>query len=305
MIIVLTGENSFALKRELNTLVSAFLSEHGDFGLERFDGEESEYDRSRESLESLPFLAAKKLVVLRSPSANKQFLEHAERLFSSLPDSTDVIVIEPKLDKRTVYYKYLKKQPGFTEYAELDELALAKWLSAEAKVQGGTLSPGDARYLAERVGLSQQILINELTKLISYDANITRETINLLTEPSPQSTIFELLEAAFAGRSKRALEIYQNLRQAREEPIAIIAMIAWQLHVLALVKTAGSRDSADLAREAKVNPFVVRKSQGIANRMTLAELKDLTHTVLELDVALKSRSIDPDEALKNLIVTWK
>ena len=305
MIIVLTGENSFALKRELNTLVSAFLSEHGDFGLERFDGEESEYDRIRESLESLPFLAAKKLVVLRSPSANKQFLEHAERLFSSLPDSTDVIVIEPKLDKRTVYYKYLKKQPGFTEYAELDELALAKWLSAEAKVQGGTLSPGDARYLAERVGLSQQILINELTKLISYDANITRETINLLTEPSPQSTIFELLEAAFAGRSKRALEIYQNLRQAREEPIAIIAMIAWQLHVLALVKTAGSRDSADLAREAKVNPFVVRKSQGIANRMTLAELKDLTHTVLELDVALKSRSIDPDEALKNLIVTWK
>ena len=47
-------------------------------GLQRIDGEEVEYDAIREALESLPFLASKKLVVLRAPSANKEFVEKVE-----------------------------------------------------------------------------------------------------------------------------------------------------------------------------------------------------------------------------------
>ncbi len=305
MITILAGENAFARKSEVDKLVHAFIAEHGEFGLERLDGEEVEYDRIRESLESLPFLASKKLVVLRTPGANKQFLENAEPLLSSLPDSTDVIIIEPKLDKRLSYYKFLKKQSGFQEVGELDEAGLGRWLTAEAKNRGGSLSSSDARYLLERVGTHQQILGNELDKLLNYQPEITRVTIDLLTEPTPQSTIFELLEAAFAGRTAKAMAIYQDLRAAREEPIAIIAMIAWQLHIVALVKTAGDRDPASIAKEAKVNPFVVRKSQVIANRMSLQQLKVLIHDVLEIDVALKSRSIDADEALNNLIVTMK
>ncbi len=60
MLITLTGNNGFLLKAELNRLVKSFLAEHGEMALERIDGEEAEYDRIRESLESLPFLASKK-----------------------------------------------------------------------------------------------------------------------------------------------------------------------------------------------------------------------------------------------------
>lgn len=300
MTTTLTGNNSFLLKAKLDRLVAEFLKEHGDMGLEKLDGEEVEFDRIRESLESLPFLASKKMVILRTPSSNKEFVEKTEDLLTNIPETTDVIIVEPKLDKRLAYYKFLKKNTDYHEFNELDELGLSKWLVEQAKIASGSLSQVDAKYLVERVGTNQQMLSNEIRKLLDYDESITRQTIDLLTEPTPQSTIFELLDAAFAGNTKRAMELYQEQRALKVEPIQIIAMLAWQLHVLALVKTAVDKD---VATEAKINPYVVRKSQNIAKNLTLSELKQLIADVLDLDVRLKSESIDADDALQNLLIS--
>ncbi len=120
MITTLIGSNHFLLQAELDKLVTTFVAEYSDMGLERLDGQEAEYDRMREALESLPFLASRKLVVLRTPSANKQFVEQAQALFENLSEITDVIIIEPKLDKRLAYYKYLKSKTDFKEYGGVD-----------------------------------------------------------------------------------------------------------------------------------------------------------------------------------------
>src|SRR4051812_34103675 len=107
MIVILTGSNSFLLRAELQRRVAAFVAEYGDMGLERLDGEEAEYARIQEALQSLPFLADKKMVVLTSGSSNKQFAEKAEELLKELPETTELIIVEPKLDKRSGYYKFL------------------------------------------------------------------------------------------------------------------------------------------------------------------------------------------------------
>lgn len=287
---------------EVNRLVADFLRKYGDMGLERLDGEEAPYDRLREALESLPFLASKKMVIIRNGSANKEFVEHAERLLSDLPDSTDAVLIESKLDKRSSYYKFLKKSTDYHEYNELDGPGLARWLVGEAKAAKATLSQADAMYLVDRVGTNQLLLSNELKKLTLYSSVISRETIELLTERTPQSTIFELLDAAFSGQTKKALAIYEEQRALKVEPMQLMAMIAWQLHVLAVIKTAENKTPDEIARSAKLNPFVVKKSQRIANRLTLNELKALVARVLDLDITLKSKSIDADEAIKNLLL---
>jgi DNA polymerase III delta subunit len=152
------------------------------------------------------------------------------------------------------------------------------------------------------VGANQQLLTGELDKLVLYQPEITQATIELLTEPTPQSTIFELLEAAFGGNTKRALMLYREQRALKVEPQQIIAMLAWQLHVLALIKTAGERSIDEIARDAKLNPFVVRKSAGIARQLTLTQLRTLVSNLLGLDVRLKSESLDADEALQHFLL---
>lgn len=302
MLVTLTGSNSYLLRRELRRLVDAFVAEHTDMGLERLDGEEASYDRMREALESLPFLASKKLVVLNAPSANKEFLEKAVDLLKDVLETTDVVIVEPKPDKRTSYYKFLKKNSELKEFNELDEHGLAGWLVTSAKEQGGTLSQSDARYLVQRVGANQQLLSNELDKLLAYEPKITRESIDLLTDKTPQSSIFDLLDAALSGDTQKALKLYEEQRAMKVEPQQIIAMLAWQLHVLAVVKAAGGLDPGMIAKEAKINPYVVRKSQDLARHMTATQVKQLVHDALRLDIRLKSEPIDPDEALTHLLM---
>lgn len=297
MITTLTGANGFMLQQDLQRLVGEFVVGHGDMALQRLDGEEVEYDQIREALESLPFLASKKLVVLRAPSANKEFVEKSEKILADLGETTDVIIHEPKLDKRSVYYKFLKKNTDFKEFNELNEYGLAEWLAAQADI-----SPADARYLVERVGANQQLLSNELAKLTAYNSKISRQTIDLLTEPSPSSTIFQLLDAAFAGDKKRMLKLYQEQRASKVEPQQIIAMLAWQLNILAIVKTAGERSDSEIASEAKPSPYVVSKTRKIAHNITLNRLKELVHSLTQLDLQLKTTAMDADDAVQNFLL---
>lgn len=305
MIRTLTGANTFLLQTELKKLVSEFVKTNSDMGLERLDGEEVEYDRIRESLESLPFLASRKLVVLRSPSANKQFVENAEKLLTNLSESTDVIIVEPKLDKRSNYYKFLQKNTDYTEFNELDEFGLSKWLVEQAKANDGSISQTDAKYLINRIGLNQQLLYQELKKLLDYNTNINQSTIDLLTEPTPQSTIFELLNAAFTGQKPRLLRLYEEQKSLKVEPQAIIALLAWQLHVLALVKTAGDRSDGEIASEAKINPYVVRNSRVLASNVTLKDIKKSINDLVKLDQSIKTSAIDADDALQTYLLKLK
>lgn len=303
MIVTLTGANSFTLSAELQGLVASFVAAEGDMALEKIDGSEATIERIGEALTSLPFLSNKKMVVLRQGSANKQFVEKATDLLAGVPETTDVVIVEPKLDKRSSYYKYLKKSTDYREHNELDQMGLARWLVQRAKEQGGSLSQADAAFLVNRVGASQQLLSNELDKLLLYSANVTRSSIEALTEPTPQSTIFELLEAAFNGNIKGALQLYAEQRALKVEPQQIIAMLAWQLHILALIKAAGQRSPDAIAAEAKVSPYVVKKSIAIARKLTLTELKRLVADLTDIDGRSKRETMNVDDALQHFLLT--
>ncbi len=303
MIVCLSGENHYSLRAELERLTEAFVSVHGDMAVERLDGGTASYERLRESLQSLPFFAARKLVIMRAPGSQKLFTEHVESLLKELPESTDVILIEPKIDKRSLYFKALKKYTDFRECAVKDAAGLARWLSEEAAARGGSLAPGDAQFMVERLGTEQQLLSNELDKLLLFNAAVTRSSIELLSEPSPQSSIFELLEAAFSGDHARVLKLYKEQREQKVDTAQIIAMLTWQFRIVALIKTAGDRSTQEIASVAKLNPFVVRKSETIARRLPLARLKRLVRDLLTIDVRSKRTSLDVDGALQNFLLS--
>jgi DNA polymerase-3 subunit delta len=298
MIVTLTGANDHQRKAELVKLVSDFVAEHGDMAVERYDGEEATAERMRESIQSMPFLTTRKLVVLREPGKQKAFAEAVAEAIKDAADTTDLVIYEPKLDKRGTYYKTLKKATDFREFGDLDANALGRWAVEYVKEQGGTLSSADARMLIDRIGPNQQLMQSELDKLLAYDPAVTRNSIELLTEPLPQSTVFELLDAAFGGNTRRAFDLYREQRALKVEPQAIMAMLAWQLHVLAVVKAGGTRTVDQIAKESKLNPFVIRKSQGITRKLTLEHIKQLIAGLLELDMQLKRSSLDADEALQ-------
>ena len=298
MIVTLSGENSHALHAELSKLTDAFVSTHGEMAIERIDGETASWERMQESVQSAPFLADRKMVLLQSPGANKQFAAKVDDFLKAILDTTDVLLVEPKLDKRGTYYKVLKKATDFREFPLLEAADLTAWLTTTAKANGGTLSQQDARLLVERVGTNQLQLESELHKLLLYAPEVTRASIELLTEAVPQNSIFDLLEAAFAGDTPRAVQQYWDLREQRVDTAQIIALLAWQLRVLILLKLAGNRPPQEVATATKISPFVIRKSQATARRLSLERLKEHVGELLEIDVRSKRERFETDDALQ-------
>jgi DNA polymerase III delta subunit len=298
VIMTLTGENDVLRQQTLRQVTADFLAQYGDIGLERLDGEEANYARMHEAVQSLPFLASRKLVILRKPSANKEFTENFDQFLGDVAETNDVVLVEPKLDKRLGYYKQLKRDTDFKEFAVLDANGLARYLGDYAKGHGGSLSASDARLLIDRVGTNQLTLQHEVDKLLAYDPHIDRKAIELLSERTPQSSIFELLDAAFAGKAERALVLYREQRAARVEPQQIIAMLIWQLHILAIVKTAGQRSAEAIAKDARISPYTVSKSQGLAHRISLPRLKALITDLRTFDERLKSEALNADEVVQ-------
>lgn len=303
MIITLTGVNSFTLKKRLDELVQKFKEKHGELAIERFDGEENDAQTIIDAISNAPFLAKKKMVVVRNGSANTEFSNSIEQIISSIPDWCELVLYEPQIDRRTAYFKVLKSQTKFEEFQQLDARGLANWLVNETKKEGGSLSFADASYLIQRLGTNQAMLYNELQKLLTYQPKINRKNIELLTEPNPQSRIFDLLNAAFTGQEQKALRLYEEQRAQKVEPQEILAMIVWQLRLLALAKYAGEKSPTEISNDSGVAEYPLTGAKKLASNISEEKLKQLVNEAMELDVKGKTTAIDLDEALKTYLVT--
>lgn len=318
---ILAGENWLGVKQALDKLVSDFTAKHGELSVEKIDAEEKSLDEIAGSAGTQSLLMPQKLCVIYNLSANsdvstsrqeseprlerrgKEAADKIEQILDLSSENTRIILVEGKLDKRGAYYKTLKSKPGFSEFEELDEQRMTTWLMEEAKRLGGTLSRNDAQYLYSRVGGNQSRLANEIKKLIDYDKLISRETIDLLSEPTPSSTIFDLLNAAFSNNKRQALKIYDDQRLQKVEPQQILAMLGWQMHIVALVKSAKDTNPTELAKKAAINPFVIQKSRQIASKLDRAQTRKILADLVNIDWSVKNKGLNADDAIKNLLVS--
>lgn len=301
--ITLSGDNSFLINRKLHQLVQEFAANNGDLAVQQIDCSETEQGVIREALMSLPFLSSKRMVILRDFAGNSSLMQGWPELSEQIPETTTVVIEAINIDKRLSIYKFLKDKTDFQEYLTLSRPDLIKWLIHEAGQHDTELSRDNAEHLVNRVGANQELLANELTKLMLSDTKISREYIDQMTDQSPQSNIFDLLEAAFSSQPGHLIKLYAEQRQLKVEPQQIMSMLTWQLHILTVIKAAGNQSANEIAKTAKISPFVVRKNQAIARQLPQQQLDQLVSRLLELDIKSKTENINLDDALQYFLLT--
>jgi len=301
MINVIIGTNAYKTSRHLNQLIKEFKAKHGALAIERIDCEEADLPQIIAAVSSQSLLAEDKMVVLKNLVLNKLASEAIEQITSSINETTQVIIYDQTTDKRTQYYKALKKLKSFNEYSNQDQNDLPKWLTSEAKKMEAELSIADANYLISRVGANQQLLAMELEKLAIYNAKINRETIALLTTETPQSKVFDLLDAAFAGNKQRALKLYAQQRTQRVEPQEIMGMLAWQLRLLAAIELGAASSVDKIAKDLGLSTYPLSKAKALASKMLRGKVAQLINDAALIDKKAKTSSIDLNEALKTYI----
>lgn len=304
MILAFIGDNGYDKEQAAQEYIAGFVGVHGTVAVDKFIGEDIDVPTLTGAVTTMPFLSPRRMVVVRDYGSNKELAEKFESVAELVADTTDLVIIEGHVDGRSKYLTNLKKIAEVRDFSHLDGDALTDWVITHAQQFGGSLGRLEAQYLIDRVGTNQQLLASELTKLTLFDPTISNESIDELTALTPQSSIFAMLDAAFSGNIQQSLKLYSDQRSQGMEPQAIMGMITWQLLILAIVKAAGVMPAAEIASKAKLSPFVVRKNQTNAKRLSDHKVIEILERAIATDKMLKSIRVNADDAVQSLILSF-
>lgn len=304
MIYLYYGENVFDRDRELNVLIKDYAMQNGDTAVEHFPVDDADVNSAIDSVTTFPFLSSRRLVIVRYLSSNKELVSSIDKILDRVADTTDLLFVESEIDSRSVYSKTLKKRADTIKHfdtthgVQLDELIYNR-----ARECGCELKRSDASYLVERLGGNQNLLITELEKLSLLGAPIDKKIIDEMTERSPKSSVFEMLDALTAGDVSRALSLYEEQRQQGSPPQVIISMISWQLHVISQIVVSMNLSSDKISATTKLSPFLTRKNLPVARKLTKLKLIELYDAVLRADENIKKGKTKPEEQVRVLLVS--
>lgn len=307
MVITVVGENAFERREFVKKLKSQFISDYGKSGIE-------EYQATQLTPESLPTIvlgaslfAEHRLVILRQVSEASELVDVLVALIPKVPAEVTVVLLESQLDKRTSFFKTLKKDTDLHEFTAPSEVSVERWISEEVLRQGGTISPRESKLLLDYCGADQLRLGNEISKLVAYDPKVTAESITLLVERNPKDTVFELIERAMTGNHKAALKHIESLEKEHADPFQIASMIVWQANILAVVMAATKSQipSVQVSKEHKINPYVVSKSETLVRKVSAAGVKKIVQAASQMDIDLKSGISNPWRAIENAVVQMR
>ncbi len=293
-IVLLFGDDPFAVRETVERWKKAFVEKHGDINVDIFEGKTRAH-QIIEATQTMPFLGEKRLVIVKDFLAEGDSDEQkimAER-FKDIPDSTVVLFWENSApDKRTSLFKALQKSARLEEFKPILGDDLTHWIIKTIQERGATIDFPTATYLASLLPSDTWQLHNEIEKLLMYTGTepITRDTIDNVVTAAHATTVFKLTDALGQRRSHEAIKHLHTLVEKGEEIPMIFGMLVRQIRMLIQIRelSQAGYSPASIASTIKQHPYAVSTIVPQSKNFTLNELKTLFSRLLNIDLRLKT-----------------
>lgn len=308
---------------EALTRMKQSMGEDGDLNRSEFDGAATTVPEALAAVKSLPFLAEKRLVIVRGMishitrrGAGAAGKAAADRLIAELPLLPEfarlVLVEEEALRAKNRVLSAAREMPNGYIGAFMKPRNLAPWIGQRAADEyGAEISPRAASAIADVVSDDLLRADNELFKLVCYvdgQRPIDEADVAALTPYVPEANVFEMVDALALGNGKRALElIQQSLHDDPRDPgFRLFGMIVRQFRLLAMTRDhldrGGSPNPPAIAEALGVSRFPASKLAGQARRFHSEQLDAILIRLQRYDQDMKTGRIPPRLAL-DLLVT--
>ena len=241
--------------------------------------EAPETDLLISAAETLPFMADRRLVVVRDHPALIGRAEADERLTSylaSVPPTTVLLFYcTKKPDGRKKLYTAIKKQNGIV-----------------------TFSPMKDRELT---------LMTEITKIASHsgtDSPVHPDEIRALATPSAECTVFQMVDAVVSGQNDRAFRLMRNQLLLGTDRLYMLSMLLRQFRLLQHIRIMQyEKCSRDTIRSTLgVPPFAVDQYMRQASCYTNTQIKKAVSICFDTEYAVKSGRMNQEGSLESVML---
>lgn len=290
------GEESYLLQKKVNFWKKSFQSKHGEYNLSVIDGLKENANSIISECETMPFLGEKRLIIIENlpPSMGAKLddkkINALLRFLENIPESSVLVFVNSKPDKRTKFYKQLSKIAQVEEFKQISAGELSTWVLNELKARGGKILPLATQYLIGKTGNNLWALHNEIDKLIAYagEKPISENDIENLVTPVFDVNVFKLTDYIGAKQSKQAIDILNKLIDSGNNSIQIFNMIIRQFRIFLQIDEMKQKPASEIASALKLHPFVVQNSLKQVRLFGRDELVKAYKDLLEIDRKLKT-----------------
>jgi DNA polymerase III subunit delta len=323
----------FGPQRYLQSLVLKYLtgdgSADGDPFVAGFEGDSAEWPVLADQLRSQSLFGGEnKLVLVRD--ADDFVKRHRERLEDLVVTDTNrsvpLVLTVLAWPANTRLFKQIDKsgwqiacdlpQTGRGWSGSTDFARVGKWLAKRAAIEYQfRLDPDAGRLLIELCDEDLGRADQELARIavsVAENETVDRQKLQSMVGGWRSQTIYEAIDAALEGQPAIALQLFDRLLRAGEEPFGLFAQLAWSLRRYAqamrhLDRSGGGKTAMRAALEqAGFKNFrsELDRAEPRMRRLGRPRVEKLSAVLLEIDRALKGSHSREDRgrlALEKLI----
>jgi DNA polymerase-3 subunit delta len=323
-IYIFDGDDEFAINESINQL-RARLGDAtiADMNTTWLDGRAASLSQVKDAVAAIPFLAAKRLVILSHPLARLTAKAEQEKfidfLATKLPTAKLVLVeyefLTSEREQRENRTHWLEKWAGSPEQARRVYVRhhpqpsgglMVKWIQDQVKSMGGQITTQAAVALANQVGDDTRLAYQEITKLITY-VNRARpvdiDEVEHLTPLTAKIGDFELVNAIRDRDPRKAQALLHRSLQA-DDPLRLLQSIVYQVRVLIMAREVFDEHLTinDFPKSLKIGYYPAKLALESVQRFPMQFLEEIYHRLLEIDEAIKTGQIEPELALDLLVI---
>ena len=308
----LTGEESYYIDKISDYIEKNVLTEaERTFNQTILYGRDTDIGTVINTAKRYPMMSNHQVVILKEAQSIKQMdmLVH----YLSSPLKSTILVINYKyknIDKRTKFYKALKKDSVFYESKKLYEDKIPGWIRQYLSKRNIEIDPGIGMILTDFLGNDLSKIVNELEKLIivlpENKNRITAEIVERNIGISKDFNNFELHKALGKKDIVKANRIINYFgKNPKDNPITLtLSSLYFYFSKVLTFHFIKDKSQSVLAAKLKVAPYFVQEYKVAASNYSPAKLSSIVSLLRKYDLKSKgigNTSTSDGDLLKELI----
>ncbi len=269
-----------------------------------------ETDEIISAAETMPFMADRRLLLLRDFPAVTGRGEADEKLLAYLPNApaTAVILFYCVLPVKQKKIKNLvQKLGGLVDFTPLSDQELSSFVTETFHALGKECDARTADFLVFTVGRDLNQLQAEIRKIAAYHPDQPRldpADVQALATPSTESKVFAMVDAVVAGQADKAFLTLRNLLANGENPVMILSMLLRQYRLLQQVKILQfeKKPASQIPSAMGLSGWAGSQYLRQAATYTGRQVREAVSFCLETDLQVKSGLLRQDSALEGLML---
>lgn len=309
---VLYGEEDYLRRYYAEQLKKQLLDElTEDFNFHRLTTENFSLQTLSDSLEALPMMAERSMVLVEEVDLFELPESDRERLTAMLADVPEYCCLvltytDFKPDKRKKkLWDTIEKNAVLAEFRYQSESDLRAWIARHFRALGKQIAPELCTYLLQQCGLSMTRLDGEIQKICAFSGaeTVVRADIDAVVEPTLDAVVFQLTDALAQRDFGAALERLQVLLKMQTEVIPIVAAVGAQMRRLnaAKILQAEGKGAQELASLCGIAPYAAGKTMTLSRRFSERFCRQAMLLCCQTDYQIKT-SYDTPERLAEMLI---